>query len=225
MPKPIVNGLRGLVEKSHTTEAEFLAALHRALSGDVLAVASLPEHQETILAGARVQIDPARALAMSNPFRPHWGVLLAALRATVIVILLFAVFFRWRMATVASLALVLAVVLGLVALGYLGRDHGNYLTDKVGTFFGAAPKTFAGEVLRMMESHRAKLWRERVHEINWELFDRGAEAFTWYALEEVVKAAERRGPRGRCAGRGDGPAVRAGSRPGAAWQRARPARL
>ena len=33
--------------------------------------------------------------------------------------------------------------------------------------------------------HRLDLWRERVAQINWELFDRGTEAFTWYALEEI----------------------------------------
>ena len=33
-------------------------------------------------------------------------------------------------------------------------------------------------------------WREHVKQVNWELFDRGVEAFTWYALEETVKAAK-----------------------------------
>ena len=37
------------------------------------------------------------------------------------------------------------------------------------------------------------MWRERVHEINWELFDRGVETFTWLALEEVVRAANAAG--------------------------------
>ena len=36
----------------------------------------------------------------------------------------------------------------------------------------------------------ATLWRAQVHEkINWELFDRGVEAFTWAALEELARAA------------------------------------
>jgi len=34
-----------------------------------------------------------------------------------------------------------------------------------------------------------RLWRERVHRINWELFDYGTEAFTSYAVEETVRAA------------------------------------
>ena len=36
--------------------------------------------------------------------------------------------------------------------------------------------------------------RARVKQINWELFDRGIEAFTWYALEELVKAASKARP-------------------------------
>jgi Cu(I)/Ag(I) efflux system membrane protein CusA/SilA len=56
---------------------------------------------------------------------------------------------------------------------------------------GAAPRTFAGEVFKAVKAHRLVLWREYVHEkVNWELFDRGAEAFTWAALEEVGKEAK-----------------------------------
>ena len=55
---------------------------------------------------------------------------------------------------------------------------------------GATPKTFAGEVLHALETKRLALWRARVAEIDWELFDRGTEAFTWYALEELVKGAK-----------------------------------
>jgi Cu(I)/Ag(I) efflux system membrane protein CusA/SilA len=57
-------------------------------------------------------------------------------------------------------------------------------------FMGATPKTFAGEVLRQLEKERGKRWRQRVKEINAELFDRGVEAYTWLAIEETVKAAE-----------------------------------
>jgi len=32
-------------------------------------------------------------------------------------------------------------------------------------------------------------WRERVKAVNWELLDRGAESFTWYAIEELSKSA------------------------------------
>ncbi len=40
---------------------------------------------------------------------------------------------------------------------------------------------------------RLSQWHERVKAVNWELFDRGTEAFTWFALEEVAKAARGQG--------------------------------
>ncbi len=54
---------------------------------------------------------------------------------------------------------------------------------------GGEPKTFAGEVLRAVTDRRASLWRERVKRANGELLDRGVEAYTWLALEELAKAA------------------------------------
>src|SRR5258708_27153807 len=53
---------------------------------------------------------------------------------------------------------------------------------------GAEHKSFAGELPHAVTEHRSALWSERVHEINHELFDRGTEAFTEYALEEAAKA-------------------------------------
>ncbi len=57
-------------------------------------------------------------------------------------------------------------------------------------FLGAERKTFAGEVLDAVNGRRAALWRERVKKIDWELFDRGVEAYTWLSLEELVKGAK-----------------------------------
>ncbi len=54
---------------------------------------------------------------------------------------------------------------------------------------GQGRKTLPGEVQRYLDSKLAERWRQRVHEINWELFDRGTGYFTWYALEELAKAA------------------------------------
>ncbi len=56
-------------------------------------------------------------------------------------------------------------------------------------FFGRERKTFAGEVLEAVKARRTALWRERVQKVNWELFDRGVEAYTWLAIEELVKGA------------------------------------
>ncbi|MFO0809004.1 MAG: efflux RND transporter permease subunit [Gemmataceae bacterium] len=55
--------------------------------------------------------------------------------------------------------------------------------------FGAGPHTFAGEVFRRVTEQRASRWHARVKEIDWQLFDRGVEAYTWLAIEEVVKSA------------------------------------
>jgi copper/silver efflux system protein len=59
--------------------------------------------------------------------------------------------------------------------------------------FGSAHQTFAGQLLHAVEQQRVKIWHERVKKIDWELFDRGVEAYTWYALEEVAKAAVKAG--------------------------------
>ena len=37
------------------------------------------------------------------------------------------------------------------------------------------------------DSERDRRWIDRVERINSELFDRGTEAFTWYALEELLR--------------------------------------
>jgi Cu/Ag efflux pump CusA len=58
---------------------------------------------------------------------------------------------------------------------------------------GATRKTFAGEVLKAVAKRRTDLWVEEIHrKVNWELFDRGVEAFTWAALEEIGRAAKGR---------------------------------
>lgn len=65
--------------------------------------------------------------------------------------------------------------------------------DAVMETLGSERKTFAGEVLKALEKQRRQLWIERIHKkINWELFDRGVEAFTWAALEELGRAAGKR---------------------------------
>jgi Cu/Ag efflux pump CusA len=58
---------------------------------------------------------------------------------------------------------------------------------------GAERKTFAGEVLKAVAKRRVNLWEQQIHkQINWELLDRGAEAFTWAAMEEIGRAAKGR---------------------------------
>jgi Cu(I)/Ag(I) efflux system membrane protein CusA/SilA len=64
----------------------------------------------------------------------------------------------------------------------------------VSQFVEAARRTFAGEVLKAVQEKREALWAEFVQKkLNGELFDRGVEAFTWAALEEVGESARGRG--------------------------------
>ena len=69
---------------------------------------------------------------------------------------------------------------------------------------GTGTSTFAW--LPKVEAERERLWTEKVKQINYELFDRGTEAFTWYVLAELAKGAGSAGlldaaPRGIEAGR------------------------
>jgi Cu(I)/Ag(I) efflux system membrane protein CusA/SilA len=75
----------------------------------------------------------------------------------------------------------------------LKQSQLSALASGVSEFFGGERKTLASELLHKVEDERARLWRMRVKQINWELFDRGVESFTWYAMEELVKGAEQSG--------------------------------
>jgi Cu/Ag efflux pump CusA len=44
-----------------------------------------------------------------------------------------------------------------------------------------------------IDDARKLTWRDRVKQVNAELFDRGTETFTWYALEELVAASRTKG--------------------------------
>jgi Cu/Ag efflux pump CusA len=65
---------------------------------------------------------------------------------------------------------------------------------QAGGLLGVRRPTFAEAVHADLSARRLSLWRERVNtKINWELFDRGMEAFTWYALVELGKGVRKRG--------------------------------
>lgn len=88
----------------------------------------------------------------------------------------------------------------LVKHGLVRLEPGDALSVKQGRigqalaataeFLGATAKTFSGEVLQATEEKRLSFWREHVQMVNWELFDRGIEVYTWLALEETVKSAK-----------------------------------
>jgi Cu(I)/Ag(I) efflux system membrane protein CusA/SilA len=75
----------------------------------------------------------------------------------------------------------------------LEQDPLHTAATAVAETLGAERKTFAGEVLQAVGKRRLALWKEQIHKkINWELLDRGMEAFTWAALEEIGRAAKGR---------------------------------
>lgn len=81
--------------------------------------------------------------------------------------------------TVAALALTQSPIATVVGLG---RD-----------LAGAKRQTLASQLFNALEDQRTRLWRKQVQQIDWELFDRGTEIFTWYALQETAKAAKSSG--------------------------------
>jgi Cu(I)/Ag(I) efflux system membrane protein CusA/SilA len=94
--------------------------------------------------------------------------------------------------------------------GPLGR-----VVNVLGDALGRDRPTFAGVVLDAVISHRTARWSEFVRtQLNGELFDRGVEAYTWAALEELAKSAKGRellagAPHGANFGRFVNEAVRA----------------
>jgi Cu(I)/Ag(I) efflux system membrane protein CusA/SilA len=90
---------------------------------------------------------------------------------------------------VAELAAVGAIEDEVAAL-QLQQSRWKRAFSAVSEALGAKRHAFADELLRGLEAHRMELWDDRVHQINWELFDRGVETFTWCAIEELLKAAD-----------------------------------
>lgn len=60
----------------------------------------------------------------------------------------------------------------------------------IGESFGKTRDTLPDDMLQRVIRHHADLWYENVRKVNWELFDRGIEAFTSYALEELARVAK-----------------------------------
>lgn len=85
----------------------------------------------------------------------------------------------------------------LVAAGLLEDNQSLIMSQSPGgglaEFLGGEHRTFADVILAAVSNERTRIWRERVRAINWELFDQGTEAFTQFALEEVVKGVHRLG--------------------------------
>jgi Cu/Ag efflux pump CusA len=73
------------------------------------------------------------------------------------------------------------------------QNESRFSVSSIAEILGIERKTLAVEVLEVLQKRRTELWAEQIHKkINWELFDRGVEAFTWAALEELGRAARSR---------------------------------
>jgi len=75
----------------------------------------------------------------------------------------------------------------------LGESFWSDPASAIAQVFGAPRPTFFDAVLRSVEKQKDSLWSRRVAEINWELHDSGAPGFNAYAMEELVKAAQKAG--------------------------------
>ena len=69
--------------------------------------------------------------------------------------------------------------------GLLGQ-----VRDSIEEALGTARRTLTSEMLERVHRQYNDLWHEQVRRTNYELFDHGVEAYTWYALEEVARAAK-----------------------------------
>lgn len=199
VPQALAARLSELSEKSHATEKDFLAALRKVMSP-----AELGRHKAALCRHALTQIEPAAALAIRNPFLGPGSVSPWALVATALVLLALFVLLPWKAAFVACPLGMAASLAGFFLSGHLGPRHFAHLESQAAEFLGREPATFAGELQTALENRRMALWRGRVKEINWELHDRGCEAFTWYAMTELVRGAGgaallREAPHGRAA--------------------------
>jgi Cu(I)/Ag(I) efflux system membrane protein CusA/SilA len=77
------------------------------------------------------------------------------------------------------------------ALG-LRESLPRMVLSQTAEFLGAGRKTLVGVVFKALDERRMALWRAQVKQnINWELFDFGMETYTWLALEELAKGAQR----------------------------------
>jgi Cu/Ag efflux pump CusA len=76
----------------------------------------------------------------------------------------------------------------------LAEDPLQVAVSQVNEALGGKRRTLAGVVLEATNRQRLALWQEAVdRKINWELLDRGVEAFTWAALEELGSSAKDHG--------------------------------
>jgi Cu(I)/Ag(I) efflux system membrane protein CusA/SilA len=68
-------------------------------------------------------------------------------------------------------------------------DPVQVIANEAKSLLGGKRVTLSSALWEEIDTERLRLWRIAVHELNWELFDRGVETYTWYGIEETLKAA------------------------------------
>ncbi len=72
-----------------------------------------------------------------------------------------------------------------VKLNWLGR-----MREAIDDAIGRPRQTLVDLILGAVEQKHADLWNDHVRLVNYELFDQGVESYTWYAIEEIARAAK-----------------------------------
>ena len=66
-------------------------------------------------------------------------------------------------------------------------------TNLASEALGGERLQFDTMLLKKIQTEHGRRWSEQAAKVNWELFDHGTEAYTWYAMEEVARAAKANG--------------------------------
>lgn len=140
-------------------------------------------HERKLLA------NPIDALALRNPFLTNASTFAISGAAAVLLILIAWVLLRPRLALLLTIIILSGIVGSLIVGRFLKTAHLDFALAQIGAAFGQKEPTFASTLLSDIETQRGRQWRKQVKSINHELSDRGAEIYTWYALEETLKSA------------------------------------
>lgn len=137
--------------------------------------------------------EPTEALAIPNPFRSLPSAFYMGASLTVVLMLLISVFFRWYVILVLQPILILGYLCLSIGMGWLNTYHWEYIGTKLRQELTGKVIHRADLVYAELLAYRHQAWKDRVEQINWELFDVGTEVYTWYALEELAQLAHKAG--------------------------------
>jgi copper/silver efflux system protein len=71
----------------------------------------------------------------------------------------------------------------------LRENQFDQLIQGIREVVGMSPKTVASTIWSQVESESHRRWKEHTKRLNYELFDRGTEIYTWFIIEELIKGS------------------------------------